>query len=118
MVTVDALSLTAVADGVIPVGADAGVFPLELVYQEKFPVVPFAILVVLTENVALAAVPAVIIPVCEPMLTADVSPPGVDIPATRSWAADDDECDCSKNGAEKQSLFHGTSSFHCLLHKT
>jgi hypothetical protein len=63
MVTVDALLATAVAVGVMPVGADAAVVPAELEYHLKLPVVPVAILAVVTANVALAAVPAVIVPV-------------------------------------------------------
>jgi hypothetical protein len=63
MVTVDALLLTVVAVGVMPVGADVAVVPAALVYHMKLPVVPVGILAVVTANVALAAVPVAIVPV-------------------------------------------------------
>jgi hypothetical protein len=75
MVTVAALFDTLDTVGVTPIGADTVVFPLESVYQFTVPAVPFAILVVVTANVAVPAVPAVIVPVRNPRVTVGLPPP-------------------------------------------
>jgi hypothetical protein len=66
---VEELLATGVTVHVIPVGGDAIVVPAEFVYQEIVPIVPVKILAVVTAKLALPAVPAVIVPICDPRLT-------------------------------------------------
>jgi hypothetical protein len=62
MVTVDALFATFDTVGVTPVGAAVVVVPAKLVYQLTVPLVPEAILAVVTAKVALPVVPPTIVP--------------------------------------------------------
>jgi hypothetical protein len=72
MVTVDELLATLEALAVTPFGAVVVAVPAELVYQITVPLVPEAILAVVTAKVAVPPVPPAIVPDWAPMLTVGV----------------------------------------------
>jgi hypothetical protein len=74
MLTLAALPDTEVTLTVAQLGIEALVEPSELVYQLTVPAAPALTLLVVAVNVALPAVPAVIVPDCAPRLTVGAAP--------------------------------------------